>query len=91
MNEDRARFLTALGLEWCSAGNHAATDAWEWRKSTYCPKHLPPSPPPDPPAAGRCNAYGGHWADRIWYVPLDGSYYCRTHLTRIIWMALWRA
>lgn len=90
MNEDRALFFPALGLDWCSAGNHAAGDAFTYQGSNYCPSHLPPGGHPDPAMAGRCHAEGGHWADRLWYVGLDGNWYCITHLKRIVLVALWK-
>ena len=67
-------------MEFCVPGNHAIT-------GEFCKDHPPQR---DPPASGRCAANGGHPAKEVWYVGLDGKWYCQGHLRRIVFMALWR-
>ena len=89
MNEDRARFLSTLGLGYCSSGNHATHDAFLYDNVVWCPQHLPPGKPQDPPASGLCAWGKGHWADRLWLTPRDGKWYCLPHLMRIVKVATW--
>lgn len=90
MNEDRERFLTAMGLGFCVGGNHAAANAYLYDNVVYCPKHPPAGKPRDRPVSGRCQWQNGHWAEAIWQVPLDGRYYCAGHLRPILVIAWWK-
>lgn len=89
MNEDRHRFLTAFGLGFCSAGNHATEKAYIYENAVYCPEHRPEGRGADPPAVGRCDWGKGHWATAIWHVPRDRHNYCLAHLSRIVYIATW--
>jgi hypothetical protein len=89
-NEDRHRFLRAFGLGFCQSGNHATERAYEYESATYCPEHPPPPGPTDAPVHGICQWRKGHYSSAIYRVPLDGRYYCREHLLRILAIGWWK-
>lgn len=77
-------------MKWCD-GQHVTLGLYEYDGLTYCPEHRPRDdyPPRDAPTMGRCEWQRGH-DDEVWLVPKDGRFYCRTHLQRILAIALWK-
>jgi hypothetical protein len=67
-------------MRFCSVGNHVIS-------GDFCKDHPPQR---DPPAAGRCQWYGGHWAPAVWALPKDGKFFCTEHLREIVRIGSWR-
>ena len=89
MNEDRARFFTALGLGFCGAGNHATANAYNYppddpKGPTYCWEHPAPAGPVEPPKSGTCKVGRIHKADALYWVPVMGIHVCRRHLASLL-------
>ncbi len=87
MNEDRRRFLTALGLGlgFCEAGNHAVPDAFEVDGINYCRQHPAPSGDPDPLQPGYCQVGRIHFSrEGVRYIPSRHIFACPRHYAAIV-------
>jgi hypothetical protein len=87
MNEDRARFFTALGIGFCGQGNHATEHAYHYPpdgQTTYCWQHPAPAGPVEPPQRGTCKVGRIHKADAVYWVPVMGIHVCRRHLASLL-------
>lgn len=88
MNEDRRRFLTAFGLGFCGAGNHATSSAYQYPPDdplspTYCWDHPAPVGPQDR-KPGDCKVGRIHRADVTYWVPVMGVTVCQRHLNQLL-------
>lgn len=93
-SEMYSRFIRALrvsgnGLEFCNAGQHAATDAYAFEGKVYCPLHRPLPGNPDNLQPGRCEWGRTHFAtDGVWWLPPKGGrhgrWLCRDHRAEYI-------
>ena len=78
--------LVAFGLSWCTAGNHAATDAYEYGDiGSWCSQHPCPSGPLEGPIPGFCDGGRIHFAkDGGYWMPRFEKWACRRHLAAIL-------
>lgn len=88
MNEDRRRFLTALGVAYCHGGNHAASGyTYDWGGKTWCYQHPAPAGDQYGPTPGYCNVHKAriHFAREGVYWWRDKQVFvCPKHLAAIV-------
>lgn len=86
MNDDRERFLRALGqLGFCHAGNHATPTAYEYDGAGWCREHPCPSGPTEGPVPGYCQVGRIHFArDGVYYIPAKDIWACPRHFAAIV-------
>jgi hypothetical protein len=87
------------GMDFCSEGNHAATDAYRYGPRGYCPLHPAPAGVVDALGPGYCQWGRGHYAaDGVRWIPprrhVAGRFLCREHMrefvSEIIRRGFWR-
>lgn len=85
-NEDRGRFLRALGLGYCTAGQHVALSAYEYGElGTWCLDHPCPSGPMEGPLPGYCEVGRMHFAkEGVYWMPKYAKWACPRHFAGII-------
>ena len=71
-------------MGYCDAGRHPSLSAFEYGGTKWCPEHLPPGGPIDPPSPGVCGVGRPHKADHVYWVSVMGKRACRRHFAIIV-------
>lgn len=77
--------LTAFGLGFCTAGNHAAPDAYEYEGGSWCSQHPCPAGPIEGPIPDYCDVGRIHFSrDGVYWMPRFEKWACPRHLAAIL-------
>jgi hypothetical protein len=83
-NEDRQRFLTALGLGFCQQGNHTVQYAYDYDGRSWCYEHPCPSgPSSERKEEGTCSWGRMHRSPAVIWVPALGRHLCHRHFVQM--------